>query len=98
MELDHVEDQGGEIEGDGLEPQLPGIDLREIQDVVEDGEQGPTAPCDGVDVVALLDAQGRGLEQLRHAQHPVHGGADLMAHAGEERARRLQLMIAPGEQ
>ena len=37
-----------------------------------------------LDHFSLIRRQGFHFQQLRHAEHPIHGGADLMAHVGQE--------------
>ena len=85
-------------EGPGLQLQLARLDLGEVQDVVDDRQQGVTAAPDGLGVVALLGVQ-RGVEQqAAHADDGVHRGADLVAHGGEEGrlGRRGGLRLVPG--
>ena len=73
-------------ERDGFELQLARLDLREVQDVVEDRQQGIGRRLDGDEVIALLRRQ-LGVEgELCHADDAVHGCADLVAHVGEELA------------
>ncbi|MNF72675.1 hypothetical protein D3C84_546570 [compost metagenome] len=52
---------------------------------------------DGLHVVALLGRQRRAEQQLGHAQHAVHRGADLVADLGEEFALGLELGGAGGQ-
>ena len=64
--------------------QLARLDLREVQDVVDDGEQGIAAGINGLHVAMLLVGQ-RGLQQQPgHGDNAVHGRADLVAHVGQE--------------
>ena len=67
-----------------LDRHLARLDLREVQHVVEHGEQGLGAVLQGEDVVALLDVQRRAEQQAGHAQHAVHRRANLVAHVREE--------------
>ena len=71
-----------EIQRLQLEP--AGLDLGEVEDVVDDGQQGLAGLVDGGHIVGLLGIQRRLAQQLGHAQHAVHRGADLVAHGGEE--------------
>ena len=67
-----------------VQMQHAGFDLGEIQYVADQGEQRLARLGDGFGIGALLGAK-LGLEQQpRHAQHAVHGRADLMAHGGKE--------------
>ena len=65
---------------DALDLQLAGLDLREIEDVVDDAEQDRRAGADGLREFPLLGLQRRVEQQLRHADHAVHRRADLMCH------------------
>ena len=80
---------GGEGERLVLELDLAGLDLREVEDVVDDREQGVARRPDGLGVVALLLVE-RGVEQQpAHPDDRVHRRADLVAHRGQERALGL---------
>ena len=61
-----------------------GLDLGEVEDVVEDLQQGGPGVADRVDVEPLFIVQGRVRQQVCHADDAVHGRADLVAHVGEE--------------
>ena len=79
-------DGADELERLVLDVELAGFDLREIEDVVDDGEEGLAAGADGADGVALFVGE-RGVEKkARHADDAVHGRADLVGHGGEELA------------
>ena len=71
-------------EGHRLELEPTGLDLRKVEDVVDDGEQGLARAVDGFGVVALL-ARELGVQQERgHADHAVHRRPDLVAHRRQE--------------
>ena len=76
--------QGGEVEGGRLDAQLAGLDLGQIQDVPQDGEQRAPGNPDALDHVALLGDERGSLQDLRQTQHGVQRGADLVAHVGQE--------------
>jgi hypothetical protein len=67
-----------------LQLEVAALDLGEVQDVVDDHQQGVTAHPDGLGVVALLRVQRRVEQQPGHADHGVHRGADLVRHGGQE--------------
>ncbi len=82
-----------------LQFHLAGLDLRKIEDVVDDAEEGIGGILDDMEIV---------LDGLRHlfaqrqidgGDDAVHRGADLMAHIGEEFAlgprRRLGQLLGP---
>ena len=66
--------------------QLAGLDLGEVEDVVDDGQQGLGRRLDHVQVLPLVLGQRRVEDQVGHAEDAVHGRADLMAHVGQELA------------
>ena len=78
--LDHLAD----VEVLRFEAQLAGLDLREVEDVVDDGEQRVGRALDGGGEAALARIELRIEQQLGHAQHAVHRRADLVRHAREE--------------
>ena len=110
-QVDDLPDQTPEVEGGLFEMHLAGLDLGEIEDVVEYPEQGLGRGLDLLHIVALLRVQGGAQGQLGHPDDPGHGGADLMAHIGQEftlgvvgglggRPRLIQLLLiqlAPGD-
>ena len=64
------------------------FDLREIQNVVDDGQQRAGGNIDFFEVILLARRQ-IGLQcQPRHAKHRVHGCANLMAHVGQKSGLR----------
>ena len=69
-----------------FESHLTGFDLREIEDVVDDGEQGPAAVASHRGELTLLGRKLGAQEQLGHADDAVHWGADLVAHVGQKPA------------
>jgi hypothetical protein len=74
----------GELERLGVQRQLSGVDLGEIENIVDDVQQRTRRGTDDPDEHALAVIQRGRLQQLRHADHPVHRGADFMAHIRQE--------------
>ena len=68
--------------------EAPGLDLRKVEDVVEDAQQGLRRQLHAGDILPLLAAQRRLFEQADQHHDGVHRGADLMAHIGQELALR----------
>ncbi len=87
-QLDDVAHRQLDVEGDRLEGQLAGLDLGEVEDVVDHRQQGVAGMLDGGGVIALFGIELGIQQQFRHAHHAVHRGADLMRHVGEELALR----------
>ena len=69
-----------------LELEPAGLDLGEVEDVVDDGQQRLAALADGLGGLALLGREGRIQQQARHADDAIHGRADLVAHHREKLA------------
>ena len=78
-----------EVERLGLELEPARLDLGEVEDVVDHGEQRVAALPHDLRVLALLVGQRGVEEQSAHADHRVHRGADLVAHGGQEGALGL---------
>jgi hypothetical protein len=68
---------------------LAGLDLREVENVVDDREQRVRRALDRRREAALARIELRIEQQLGHAEHAVHRRADLVRHAREELALRL---------
>ncbi len=85
-EVDRLLDAGAQVEGIFVELEPASLDLGEVEDVVDDGEERFAAGAEGLDVVVLGGVE-LGLEQeAGHADDAVHGRADFVAHVGEELA------------
>ena len=67
-----------------LDLQLAGLDLGEIQDVVDDSQQGSAGVVDFTDIIALLGIERRLQREIGESDDGVHRGADLVAHICEE--------------
>ena len=65
-----------------LEDQLAGLDLREVENVVDDVEQRLGRFAHGVELVVLRRGQVGLAQQLGHPDHAVERRADLVAHVG----------------
>ncbi|MNE25629.1 hypothetical protein D3C80_1189630 [compost metagenome] len=81
------------MEGDLLQIHLAGLDLREIENVVDDAEQVLRRAMHLFDVVALATIQLCTQRQMAHADDGVHRGTDLVAHIGEEGALGLGRLL-----
>ena len=78
-----------QVERHELEIELVGLDLGEIEDVVDDAEQRLRRVVDLGDVVLLPRVELRLEREIGHADDRVHRRADLVAHVGEEHRLRL---------
>ena len=78
-----------QVERMRLDVHPPGLDLREVEDVVDDRQQRVARVADGRGEVALLVVERRVEQQTAHADHGVHRRADLVAHRRQERALGL---------
>ena len=86
MRARDVAQQPLQVEGGGFELQVPGLDLREVEHVVQDGEQCGGRRPQGGEVVALALVARQVERQVGHADDAVHRRADLVAHVGEKLA------------
>ena len=61
---------------------FPRLDLRHVEDVVDNREQGFAGTADNLDEIALLICQCRVEQERSHADNPIHGGANLVTRVG----------------
>ena len=86
--LDRIPEHLVDLDRDRIDLEHPGLDLGEVEDVLDDSQQGVGADLDQVEILTLLRLE-RGIgQQLGHADDPVHRRPDLVAHVGEELAFR----------
>ena len=78
--------QGAQPAGGQLQGEMAGLDAGEVEDAVEQGEQGFPRTAGDLEALPLLGRELRGQHQPGHADDPVERGADLMAEGGEEGA------------
>ena len=90
-----VLDQLTQIEIPWIEDDLPRLDLRVVEDVVEDAEQGLARRLNDREPRALVVRESAVADDAKHAEDAVHGGADLVAHGREELALRLVGGLGP---
>ena len=81
-----VAQHGLQLEIMQIQLQLAGLDLRVIENVVEQAEQGMRGALCLEHVVELTRIEVGGLYQLQHAQHRIHRRTDFVAHVGQEGA------------
>ena len=100
-DVERALDALAEIERLALELEPARLDLREVEDVVDDAQQRVAARPDDLGELALLRRQLGPEQQAGHPDHGVHRRPDLVAHRREERAlrlrRRLRLLARPLE-
>ncbi len=63
---------------------MSGLDLGEVEDVVDDREQRVRGGLDHLEIAALLGKKIRIERQFGHSEDGIHGSSDLVAHVGEE--------------
>ena len=73
-----------QVEVNRLDLQLAGFNLGKIEDIVDDLQQRLAGGGDAPHVIALFFIQVGLQHQVRQPQHAAHGGADLVAHDGQE--------------
>ncbi len=79
-----------------FQPQLPRLDLGEIQNIVDDDQQRFGGLAYGFEIAPLSEGEVRMQSQLRHADDPVHRCADLVAHGRQEDALRSGRLLGHG--
>src|SRR5262245_15703803 len=89
--LDNLVDQGRQSKTTQVELHPPGLDLREVEDVVDQGEQVTASAEHAVErFKVLLERLGVLPQHLGYADDSVERRAQLVAHVGQE----LRLMLA----
>ena len=81
---DHLRNATVQTERRTLKLKFARLDLGDIQHVIDQRQQGLGIIFNICKILGLLLRQHRKAEQLGIADHPAHGGADLMAHIGQE--------------
>ena len=71
-----------QVEGMHLDVHPPGLDLGEVEDVVDDRQQRIARVADGGGEVALVVGERCVQQQAAHADDGIHRRADLVAHGG----------------
>lgn len=61
-----------------------GFDLREVEDVIEQGHERVSTGAGGTEEVFLLRVEGRAVEEVKGAEDAVEWGADFVAHILQE--------------
>jgi hypothetical protein len=84
QEIERRLDTFAQIEWLLLQVELAGLDLRKVQNVVDNREQCVAAVANRLDKLILLAGERRIEQQPGHADHAVHGRANLVAHIGQE--------------
>ncbi|MFM1945251.1 MAG: hypothetical protein RI897_4233 [Verrucomicrobiota bacterium] len=77
-------DGGPEVEVDLIEVDFSGLDLGEVEDFINDVEEGFRAVVDSFDVFGLVAVEAGIAEEDGHADDAVQGGSDFVADIGEE--------------
>jgi hypothetical protein len=96
QDADAVEDLAHRQRAD-VEGHLAGLDLRQIEDVVDDAEQVLRRHADACQLGALAGARRIPQHDLGDAEDRVDRGADLMAHVGQELALDPAGRLGPGQ-
>ena len=80
----HLVDAAFQIKGFGVQPQLFRPRLGIVEHLVDQGQKRLARGADRFDEQPLFVRKRGVREQLGHADHPVQGGADFMAHVGQK--------------
>src|SRR6266567_4955595 len=65
---------------------MAGLDAADVQHLVDEAEQVAPPLEDVAQALALLRPRRVDLQELRESQDRIHGGAELVTHAGEKLA------------
>src|SRR5271157_1872494 len=84
--LDRLAETLAQAECGWLQVEPAGLDLGEVEDVVDDPQEQIRRGPGPLQVMPLLRLEFRVQGQIEHAEDAVHGGADLVAHAGQKLA------------
>ena len=84
--LHDVSEQVVKVELERIQFQASRFDLGEVEDLVDDRKQGFGGELHRGEVFALFRSEVGFQSEFGHADDAVHGGADLVAHIGEESA------------
>ena len=79
-------DRTANVDRQSLQVELSRFDFREIQDVVDQGEQHFSAGADGFHIIPLFCGEVRTRQQVGEAEHSSHRCADLVAHIRQQHA------------
>ena len=79
-----VADQVKKIKVGFLQIQLASLNLGEIKNVVNDREQVLGGGFHQIEIFALFAGELGFQSKVHHADHPIHGGANFMAHVGQK--------------
>ena len=92
-----VFDQRIEIELHIVQFDLPGLELGDVQNLVDQCQQFIPGAVDGLYVVALLDRKWCAQQQFGHAKDTIHRGADFMADLGQKLGLGIDFGVAGGQ-
>ena len=85
-----------QVKGGFLDGHLTGFEFREIENVVDDRQQGVARGPDDFRLISGFRRQARRIHQQFSKPHNgVHGGSNFMAHIGDECRLRLACGLRP---
>ena len=88
-QADHVVHDLAHRQVERVELEPAGLNLRDVQDIVDDPEQTLTGAPQRIGVLPLTRFEPGAQQELGHADHAVHGCAQLVAHHRDEGALHL---------
>ncbi len=83
-QLDHALDEVTQVDRRHGQVQSTGIHSGEIEDLIDQRDQGLARTVNRLDITRVLRAEGGAPQQLRHPENAAQGRADLMPHGGEK--------------
>ena len=92
---DGILDRAADVERHMFEREPARFDLGEVEDLVDQRQQGFARLLDRAEIVPLRGRQRRPEREVRHADDRVHRRADLVAHVRQELAFRHRGLLGP---
>ena len=93
--LQRVAEALGQFELNGVQSDLTRLNFREVQDVVDNGQQRVGGGLEHGEILRLFRREWGGDEQLTHSQDAIQGSPNLVAHVCQELAFRLACHFGP---
>ena len=93
--FDDALDQLAQIEGFDDEFETSGLDLGEIEDLVDQRDERRSRTTDRFDIARVLGIERRLAQQFGHAEDARQRGADFVAHGGEKARLRFARGLRP---
>ena len=78
MRFDAIVQEATQVEGDLLERHLAGLDLRQIENVIQQCQQRVRATLGGLELLSLLRRQSAVEHDVHHPEYAAHRRAQFV--------------------